>query len=160
MVVTQGCDIDNKDYITLARIFPLGDLVQEAREALEHNEPLVLHEVARRLTEGHDTSHIAYLGFLDGLGRVVADFLRLQSFPQAWKPCFHKQRWMSLSEDGVKYVQGRLVESAGRFALEQGFWHSTPEDRELADRLTREPDALDKARSQLDAKKASEKGPR
>ena len=75
MVATQGCDIDYKDHITLVRVFPIDQLLQDARDAIEHNEPLVLHEVIRRLTEGHDSPNLVYLGSLDGLGRCVADLM-------------------------------------------------------------------------------------
>jgi hypothetical protein len=81
MVVTQGCDIDYKDHITLARVFPIGQMLADARDAIEHREPLVLHEVIRMLTEGHDSPNLVYLGLLAGLGRCVADLLRVQSFP-------------------------------------------------------------------------------
>src|SRR5262245_25301182 len=42
MVVTQSCDLDNKDQITLARVFPISEFVSDAKGALEHDEPLVL----------------------------------------------------------------------------------------------------------------------
>jgi hypothetical protein len=52
MVVTQGCDLDFKDQITLARIYPIGHLLQDAKDAIDHDEPVVLHEVIRSITEG------------------------------------------------------------------------------------------------------------
>jgi hypothetical protein len=156
MVLTQSCDIDYKDHITLARVFPIGQLLEDAREAIEHGEPLVLHEVIRRITEGHDSPNLVYLGLLDGLGRCVADFMRVQSFPQLWKDCFHKNRWMSFTDEGIKYVQGRLNLFTGRYALEQGFWH-TAEDREIAKQLKENCDALQRAQVQLESKKKAPK---
>src|SRR5437763_10572418 len=32
MVITQSCDIDHKDQITLARIFPVGHINQDAKD--------------------------------------------------------------------------------------------------------------------------------
>jgi len=81
IVVTQGCDIDHRDFITLARIFPLELLIQEVKEAVNHDEPLILYDLIRRLTEGHDYPHLLYLGALDGKNRYAADLLRVQSFP-------------------------------------------------------------------------------
>src|SRR5437879_4093869 len=52
MVVTQSCDLDHKDQITLVRIFPLTHMIQQAKEAIEGGERLVLFDVVRRLTEG------------------------------------------------------------------------------------------------------------
>ena len=152
MVVTQSCDIDNKDYITLARVFPIHQLVENARDAIEHNEPLVLHEVVRRLTEGLDSPHVVYLGLLESLGRCVADLMRVQSFPQVWKDCFRQKRWMSFTAKGIKYVQGRLNSFTGRFALQQGFWYSG-EDAEIAKQLKQDQDALQRSLNHLEAKK-------
>jgi hypothetical protein len=152
MVVTQGCDIDFKDHITLARIFPIECMLEDAKDAIDHDEPLVLHAVIRALTEGHEALNLVYLGSLEGLGRCVADLMRVQSFPQVWKECFRQNRWTSFTDEGVKYVQGRLNSFTGRYALEQGFWHKA-EDGELAKRLEEEPDALDHARARLDEKK-------
>lgn len=153
MVVTQGCDIEHKDQITLARVFPIGHVLHDAKDAINYNEPLVLHEVIRRLTEGHESFNLVYLGLLENLGRCVADLMRVQSYPGVWKECFRQNRWMSLTDEGVKYVQGRLNSFTGRYALRQGFWHMTDEDRELAARLGQDPGALDQALAQLEAKR-------
>jgi hypothetical protein len=59
---------------------------------------------------------------------------------------------MSFADEGIKYVQGRLSSFTGRYALEQGFWH-TDEDAEIAKQLKQDPDALQRSLSQLDAKK-------
>lgn len=154
MVITQGCDIDHRDFITLARVFPLTMLVEQAKQALDYEEPLVLHEVIRRLTEGHDYPHLVYLGALDGQTRYVADLLRVQSFPKEWKSCFRQRRWKTLTSDGLMYVQARLSFLAGRYATQHGFWHTLPDDKNGADALTQNPGALDEAKSRLGQKMA------
>lgn len=154
MVVTQGCDIDHKDNITLARVFPIGHLLADARDAIEYHEPLVLHELIRRLTEGHDAPHLVYIGSLDGLGLCIGDLMRVQSFPEVWKECFRQKRWMSYTAEGIRYVQGRLSSFTGRYALGQGFWHMG-EDANYAEQLKREPDAFQAAVKSLEAKKAA-----
>jgi len=50
------------------------------------------------------------------------------------------------------YVQARLSFLAGRFATQQGFWHTLAEDGEAAAQLARSADALDQARARLDQK--------
>jgi hypothetical protein len=156
LVVTQGCDLDFKDQITLARIYPIGHLLQDAKDALGHDEPVVLHEVIRSITEGYESLNLVYLGPLEGVGRCAADLMRVQSFPEVWKECFRQKRWMSLTDEGVKYVQGRLNAFTGRYALRQGFWHMG-EDGDIARRLEQEPGALDRALAQLEAKKTAPK---
>jgi hypothetical protein len=151
MVVTQGCDIDFKDDITLARVYPIGQLVVDARDALQYEEPLVLHEVIRELTEGHGSPNLVYLGLLEGLGRCIADLMRVQSFPRVWKECFHKNRWTTLTDEGVKYVQGRLSSFTGRYALAQGFWH-VGEDQGLAEQA-KDRMAVEQAHARLEQKK-------
>jgi hypothetical protein len=155
MIVTQGCDIDHRDSITLARIFPLTVLIQEAKDAIDYGEPLVLHEVIRRLTEGHDHPHLVYLGSPDGKVRYAADLLRVQSFPKEWKEYFQKKRWKALTIDGLTYVQARLSFLAGRFATQQGFWHSLEEDEASAKATSGDLGAFDQAKSQLDQKKSA-----
>jgi hypothetical protein len=152
MVVTQGCDIDFKDHVTLARVFPIAHLLEEARDAIDHDEPMVLHDLIRSLTEGHEAPNLVYLGHLDGLDRCVADLMRVQSFPQDWKICFRLNRWMSFTDEGVKYVQGRLNSFTGRYALAQGFWHAS-DDADLAKQLDLDPSGIDIARARLEAKK-------
>ena len=154
MVVTQGCDIDFKDQITLARIYPISHLIQDAKEAIEHEEPVVLHEVIRSITEGYESLNLVYLGILEGIGRCAADLLRVQSFPEVWKECFRQKRWMSLTAEGVRYGQSRLNSFTGRYALTSGFWHMG-EDGDIAKRLEQDPGALDRALAQLEAKKAA-----
>src|SRR4051812_34838166 len=62
MIVTQSCDLDYKDHVTLVRVFPLASMVKDAKDAIDHNEPLVLYDVIKRLTEGADYSHLVYVG--------------------------------------------------------------------------------------------------
>lgn len=155
MIVTQGCDIDHRDSITLARIFPLTALIQDVKDAIDHGEPLVLHEVVRRLTEGHDYPHLVYLGSPDGKVRYAADLLRVQSFPKEWKECFQKKRWKGLTADGLTYVQARLSFHAGRLATQQGFWHGPAEDKESAETVSKDPGAFNRAKSDLERKKSS-----
>jgi hypothetical protein len=123
IIVTQGCDIEHKENVTVARIFPIEQLVAAARDAIEYGERLALHDMIRGLIEGYDYPNLVYLGPLDGLGRCVADLMRVQSYPEVWKSCFLQKRWKSLNEEGVKYLQGRLSLFTGRFALADGFWH-------------------------------------
>jgi hypothetical protein len=123
IVITQGCDLDHKDSITLARVYPIEQLVVGAREALELGENLALHDMVRGLTEGCDYPNLVYLGPLGEIGRCVADLMRVYSFSEGWKRCFLQKRWKSLSDEGIKYLQGRLSLFTGRFALAGGFWH-------------------------------------
>jgi hypothetical protein len=157
MVVTQSCDLDYKDQITLARVFPIGQLVQEAKDALEHQEPLVLYDVIRRLTEGSNFSHLVYVGDPDGTGPQAADLLRVQSFPRDWKDCFHQQRLKMLTDEGLKYLQGRLATFTGRYATVEGFWH-TAEYLEIAEQLKKDRNALRQAYDRLNEKKAKPTG--
>jgi hypothetical protein len=46
-------------------------MIQDARDAIDHDEPLVLHEVIRRLTEGHDSPNLVYVGILEPLQPAV-----------------------------------------------------------------------------------------
>src|SRR5947209_3343138 len=54
IVITQGCDLNHKDSVTIARVYPIEQLVVGAREALEFGERLALHDMVRGLTEGYD----------------------------------------------------------------------------------------------------------
>lgn len=54
IIISQSCDIDNKDWISVARLSPLSDIVGQVRDALELDEPHVLFDIKRRLTEGPD----------------------------------------------------------------------------------------------------------
>ncbi|HKW86293.1 MAG TPA: hypothetical protein VJM82_04410 [Nitrospiraceae bacterium] len=154
MVVTQSCDLDYKDQITLARVFRIDQMIQSARDAIEHNEPFVLYEVVYRLAEGAEHNHLVYVGNPDGEGQQVADLLRVQSFVQDWKQCFRQQRLKSLSDEGLKYLQGRLATFTGRFATSIGFWQ-TPEQKQIAEQIAKEPDAIREAHERLAEKKKS-----
>lgn len=153
MVVTQSCDLDNKDHITLARIFPLDDAVLTAKDALEHDEPLVLFDVIRKLTEGTDSGHLVFLGNPDGTGHKVADLLRLQSYQKEWKDSFLKMRVTGLSDDGLRYLQGRLTTFTGRFATTAGFWHDA-QLRQLAEQARANKHAIREAYDRLRQKLA------
>lgn len=155
MIVTQGCDIDFRDSVTLARVYPLAQLIQEVKEATDHSEPLVVYEVIRRLTEGHEYPHLVYVGSPDGRSRFAADLLRVQSFQQDWKSFFKMKRWKTLTPAGLAYVQARLSFHAGRLATEKGFWHCLPEDNSSAEAIT--PDALEQAKARLFEKMNSAK---
>ncbi|MGH7171375.1 MAG: hypothetical protein ACRELG_13955 [Gemmataceae bacterium] len=102
IVVTQSCDLDHKEGLTLARIFPIGDLIKGAKQAIESGERLALHDMIRGITEGHDYPNLVYLNPLDELGRCVADLSRVYSFPDVWKQCFLQKRWKSLNDEGIK----------------------------------------------------------
>jgi hypothetical protein len=155
LILTQTCDIDHKDHVTVARIFAIGHLLQDARDALDHGEPLALHEVIRTLTEGYEALNVVYLGALEGIGRSVADLLRVQSFPQTWKECFKKNRWMSLTGEGVKYLQSRLSTLSGRFALDEGFWFSG-DDQAIAQQIKEAPNAVEQALARLEEKRKAQ----
>jgi hypothetical protein len=88
------------------------------------------------------------LGFLDGATRLAADLLRIQSFPQHWKSCFRQRRVAALDDEGLRYLQGRLVASSGRYAAQDRFW-MTPEDHAVADQIADEPGLLDEAYDRL-----------
>jgi hypothetical protein len=148
MVVTQSCDIDNKDQITLARVFPLPDAVKTAKDALEHGEPLILFDVIRKLTEGMDSGHLVYVGNPDGTGHQVADLLRVQSYPKEWKECFRQKRVIGLSDDGLRYLQGRLTVFSGRFATTVGFWQDE-QLRQLAQQAHSDRNAIREAYDRL-----------
>src|SRR5437899_1053202 len=47
IVITQGCDLQHKDSITIARVYPIEQLVVGAREAIEFGEQLALHDMVR-----------------------------------------------------------------------------------------------------------------
>jgi hypothetical protein len=132
-------------------VFPLQDLVKTAKDAVEHNEPLVLFDTIRALAEGTEYGHLAYLGVLDGTTRMVADLLRAQSFPQHWKGCFRQRRVAALDDEGLRYLQGRLVASSGRYAARDRFW-MTPEDHIAADQIAYAPRLLDDAYERLRSK--------
>jgi hypothetical protein len=151
MVVTQSCDLDNKDQITLARVFPLAHLVQQAKDAIDHAEPLVLFDVIRQLTEGSEYNHLIYVGDPEQTGPQAADLLRVQSYQKEWKECFLRHRTMSLTDEALKYLQGRLSTFTGRFATVVGFWH-TPEHRQLAAQAGGNPNAIPEAYDRLKAK--------
>jgi hypothetical protein len=121
--VTQSCDLNHKEGLTLARIFPIGDLIKGAKQAIESGERLALHDMIRGITEGYDYPNLVYLNPLDELGRCVADLSRVYTFPDVWKQCFLQKRWKSLNDEGIKYLQSRLSFFTGRFALADGFWH-------------------------------------
>ncbi|HEV3257711.1 MAG TPA: hypothetical protein VG013_12575 [Gemmataceae bacterium] len=157
MIVTQSCDLDYKDHVTVARVFPLASMVKDARDAIDHQEPLVLYDVINRLTEGTDFAHLVYVGDPDGTGPQVADLLRVQSFAKDWKECFRQQRLKMLTEDGLKYLQGRLATFTGRFATTLGFWH-TPEYRAIAEQLKKDRNGLRLAYDRLREKTTKPSG--
>jgi hypothetical protein len=148
VVVTQSCDIEHKGYLTLAQMFPLADRVQEAKDAIQHEEPLVLLDVVRSLTEGMQHSNLVYLGAPNGSTRIVADLLLVQSFGPAWKECFRRQRMSGLTDEGLKYLQGRLNAFTGRYATESNFWKS-PHDHQIAAELMENDAAIDAAHKRL-----------
>lgn len=151
VVISQSCDLDYKDHFALARVFPLQDLIKAAKDAIEHSEPLVLFDTVRVLAEGAEYGHLAYLGVPDGSTRMVADLLRVQSFPQHWKACFRQRRVAALDDEGLRYFQGRLVASSGRYAAQDRFWMASG-DHAVADQLVDEPGLLDEAYDRLRAK--------
>jgi hypothetical protein len=150
LILTQGCDIEHKDHITVARIFPLQTVSESARVAIDHGERLALHDMIRGLTERYNFPNIVYLGPLDGLGRCCADLMRVQSYPLVWKSCFLQKRWRSLSDEGLKYLQGRLNMFSGRFALDDGFWHM--EDDTGIQKQAQDQDAVQRSYQQVEAK--------
>jgi hypothetical protein len=154
MIVTQSCDMDHKDHITLARIYPINSRIQQARDAIEHSEPLVLHDVIQGLVERSDSNHLVYVGLPCGDVPQVADLLRLQSFAQDWKEFFRQRRVMSLTAEGLRYLQGRLSTFTGRYASEDGFWH-TAKDGENARLLKNDRAALKQAKDRLLQKKGA-----
>lgn len=159
MVITQSCDLDNKDQITLARVYPIEEQVQTAREAIQHNEPFVMYDILRRLTEGAaDHGHLAYAGCLDGKAHLVADLLRLHSYALPWKECFRQQRLRCLTDEGLKYLQGRLSNFTGRFATTTGFWQ-TPDEQERARQLVANTSLIREAHDRLREKKNKPAGP-
>jgi hypothetical protein len=148
LVITQTCDIEHKSQITLAHVLPLDAMVQEVKEAAAHDEPLVLYDIIRSLTEGLQYTHLVYLGAPGGTQRLVADLLQVQSFERPWKEYFKRQRLAALSDEGLKYLQGRLNLFTGRYATEAGFWRM-PDDQELADRIEKDPSAVEAAYERL-----------
>jgi hypothetical protein len=153
MVVTQSCDLEHKDGVTLARIFPIQNLIKGAREAIESGENLALYDMIRGITEGTDYPNLVYLTSLDDIGRCVADLSRVYSFPDQWKQCFRQKRWKSLKDEGIKYLQGRLSLYTGRFALDSGFWH-VGDDAQMAE-LAKDQHAVEESQRRV-AKKVLE----
>ena len=151
IVITQSCDLEHKDNFALARVFPLRELIKNAKDALEHSEPLVLFDIVRTISETTDYGHLAYLGAPDGETRLAADLLRVQSFSQNWKECFRQRRIASLNDEALRYLQGRLVVSSGRYAAQDRFW-MMPEDQSMADQILKDPSALNDAYNRLSHK--------
>jgi hypothetical protein len=152
IIVTQSCDLDYKPHLTLARVFPLVDLVLEAKEAVQHREPLVLYDTVRNLTEGLQHANLVYLSAPDSVNRVVADLLQVQSFEATWKGYFKHHRLVGLTEEGLKYLQGRLNLFTGRYATETGFWRLADEHG-LAKQVESDPSALEQAYARLEQKR-------
>ena len=152
MIFTQSCDLDNKDDITLARIFPLVAFSREAKDAIAHDEPFILFDIIRRLTEGNDFANLIYLGEMAPHGPQVADLLRLQSFSKDWKDYIHKRRAASLTDEGLKYLQGRLNSFTGRFATLPGFWQ-TERDQIVAEQTRSNRNAIREAYGRLEEKR-------
>lgn len=158
VIVTQSCDLDFKDDVTLARVYPLGVQVQTARDAEEFGEPLVLYHVVQRLVEGAEFNHLVYLRLAEG--HFVADLLKVQSFAKDWKECFRQQRIATMNDEGLGYLQARLTTFAGRFATTAGFWHASPQDAEMSARLRSHPGELENAFLRLDEKKKAAAKPK
>lgn len=153
IIVTQSCDLDYKDHVTLARVFPIRAMIQTAKEALDRTEPLVLFDILRRMTEGAEYGHLVYVGHPGGDEPHVADLLRVQSFTKEWKECFRQKRRECLTEEGLKYFQGRLTTSTGRYATETGFWQTSAE-REIAKQIKDKDNLIREAYDRLKANPA------
>ena len=106
------------------------------------------------LTERSDSNHLIYVGLPCGNVPQVANLLRLQSFPQDWKEFFRQRRVVSLTTEGLRYLQSRLSTFTGRYASEDGFWH-TAKDSENAGLLKSDRAALRQAQMRLEQKKST-----
>ena len=125
VVITHDCDADNKDIITVAKLTPLATFAVQVKDAIEFDEPLVIFDIIKRMTDGSDYAHLAYVGQPFGEVRMCADLLRAQAFPRkGWYDYLRGNRAKGLNAEGLKYFQGRLSAFSGRFATETGFWHN------------------------------------
>ncbi|QDU22459.1 hypothetical protein [Urbifossiella limnaea] len=153
VIITQDCDIEHKSYMTVARIFKLESVVVDARDAVKYDEPCVLWDVKRSITEGTDHASFIYLGRPIGDAAVVADLLKVQSFAKdPWGAYFLQNRVKCLTDDGAKYLQGRLATFVGRYATEAGFWYEAG-DQELATKVKGDKYLIDKAYDSLKSKR-------
>ncbi|WP_157469100.1 hypothetical protein [Gemmata sp. SH-PL17] len=157
IILTQDCDLDNKDAITVARLYPLATYAVAVKDALTLDEPLIIYDFKKRITEGADFANLIYTGQPIDETLMCADLLRTQVFPKAkWYDYLRGNRVKGLHEQGLRYLQGRLSAFTGRFATDTGFWH-TEIDKICAAKLQADKSLLQKAHQDLASKKASKK---
>jgi len=136
VVLTQSCDLLRKHGVSIAPLYPLRELVDYIRRAEDSGENLVILDQVRTLTEGQDHTHLIYFGDAVRTGkRMAADLLGVRSFLRDWQEYFVHHRICGTTDEGLKYVQGRLTTLSGRFATSDGFWHQPIDNREDLEKL-------------------------
>ena len=157
MIVTQDCDLDNKDAISIARLHPLSAYAVPLKDAIELDEPLVVFDFKRRITEGPDYAHLVYVGKAVDETILCAEIQRIHTFPKkGWYEYFKSKRIKHLNDNGRKYLQGRLASFAGRYATDVGFWH-TDEDKTCAEQVANDRMLIKQAHDRLEIKKQAKR---
>ncbi|MFO0806564.1 MAG: hypothetical protein U0791_25955 [Gemmataceae bacterium] len=159
IIVTHDCDLDNREVIAVAKLFPMASYAVNLKDALELEEPLVVFDFKRRVTEGSEFGNLIYVGKAVDDTLLCGDLHRVYTFPKkGWYEYFRANRVKSLDDNGKKYLQGRLAAFAGRYATDTGFWH-TDEDKAHAEAVSKDKGLIQKAYENLKAKKSSASNP-
>ncbi|MBT9587536.1 hypothetical protein IV102_29610 [bacterium] len=157
VVLSQSCDIDQREQVAFGRVHYLEELIQDYRDALELDEPEVCKALLIDLCRHKGYNYIAYMGKIevDGQRRHIgAHLLAVQVLPKAWQDALIAQRLFSLSDDGLRCFQAKPSNLTGRYALEDDLFWSPPEDLPSYKQLRNATDAFDRLKQKKQQAKA------
>jgi len=162
VVLSQSCDIDQREQVAFGRVHYLEELIQDYRDALEFDEPEVCKALIIDLCRHKGYNYIAYMGKIevDGQQRHIgAHLLAVQVLPKAWQDALVAHRLFSLSDDGLRYFQAKLTNLTGRYALEDDFFWSSPEDLPSYKQLRNPTNAFDRLKQKKQQPKSEGAAP-
>lgn len=131
MILTQGCDIDNRNFISVARIFPFNDRTYSERPANRRPKYLLenFQQVGVRPT-------VYYLQESQNFPRSLVSFLEIHTIKKTAENLEYLQRnrILRLTSEAVEDLQFRLAFFFGRFAALTDDYMLTAEEKEVARR--------------------------
>jgi len=129
MVISQACDIDNREFVCVARIIPFNDTNYTQAKANRRPKYLLDHyqRVGIRPT-------FYYLKEADNFPRSLVSFLELHTIKKTPENMLYLQqnRILRLMNEAVEDLQFRLSFFFGRFAATTDDYMLTQEEKQMA----------------------------
>jgi hypothetical protein len=131
MVISQGCDIDHKEFITLARIHTLHD-----NDYNQMNNPTKkANHIKKNYQQPSIRPYLYYLQESDDIAfpKSFASFLELHTLPKTPNNLSYliQNRILRLIDDAVGDLQYRIGYFFGRYAVSNDNYMLTPAERAL-----------------------------